>query len=167
MIFFILSGIDIQKIPIRRNGGLGASESIELRVWDFAGQEDYYATHQCFLSQRSLYLLIWDVNERNTQSLIPWLNNLAARVPRSYLIIVGTKLDLVQCGNLGDFEAEIKDEINELIESRSSYRNINFAGLVLVSSLPTFPDYSKRKFYLYHSTNEDNIMLIFALALKE
>ena len=32
-------------------------------VWDFAGQEEYYATHQVFLSKRSLYLAVWNVME--------------------------------------------------------------------------------------------------------
>ncbi len=31
---------------------------IKLNVWDFGGQEIYYATHQFFLTQRSLYLLV-------------------------------------------------------------------------------------------------------------
>lgn len=31
---------------------------IRLNVWDFGGQEIYYATHQFFLTQRTLYLLV-------------------------------------------------------------------------------------------------------------
>ena len=29
-------------------------QSFHFSIWDFAGQEVYYATHQCFLSKRSL-----------------------------------------------------------------------------------------------------------------
>ena len=29
---------------------------ITFRTWDFAGQRDYYATHQYFISNRALYL---------------------------------------------------------------------------------------------------------------
>ena len=50
-------GIDIHSIDLRR----GNMPVFHFRCWDFAGQEDYYATHQCFLSKRSLYLLVWDV----------------------------------------------------------------------------------------------------------
>ena len=28
-----------------------------LSVWDFAGQEDFYVSHQCFLSKKALYLV--------------------------------------------------------------------------------------------------------------
>ena len=59
---------------------------------------------------------------------------------------MGTKLDLVQWEDMEEFEIITVEKINELIASQSSYRNINFAGLVLVSSLVTFPDYHKRKF---------------------
>ena len=38
-------------------GGHGASVNYHLSCWDFAGQEEFYSTHQCFLSQRSLYVV--------------------------------------------------------------------------------------------------------------
>lgn len=40
-------------------------------------QEEYYATHQCFLTSHSLYLLIWSVldKEEGLRSLKPWLEN--------------------------------------------------------------------------------------------
>lgn len=41
-------------------------------------QEEYYATHQCFLSNRSLYLVVWDVTdgEDGIDALGPWLHNI-------------------------------------------------------------------------------------------
>lgn len=36
-------------------------KNIELTMWDFAGQEIYYSTHQFFMSKRSLYLLVWNL----------------------------------------------------------------------------------------------------------
>ena len=66
-------------------------------IWDFGGQQEYYATHQCFLSQRSLYLLLFNLNDgdKGMQELKPWLNNIALRAPRSCVIIIGTHLDEV------------------------------------------------------------------------
>ena len=66
-------------------------------IWDFGGQEEYYATHQCFLSDRSMYLLVWDVThgKQGVNELEPWLNNIALRAPYSTVIIVGTHLDRV------------------------------------------------------------------------
>ena len=64
-------------------------------VWDFAGQEEYYATHQVFLSKRSLYLAVWNVlkGRKGIEELRPWLNNIISRAPESRIIIVGTHLD--------------------------------------------------------------------------
>jgi len=36
---------------------------LQLSVWDFAGQHDYYNNHQHFLSARSLFLVLWNVKE--------------------------------------------------------------------------------------------------------
>ena len=64
-------------------------------IWDFAGQEEYYATHQCFLSKRSLYLLCWNITEgdKGIADLKPWLNNISLRAPGSSIVIVATFLD--------------------------------------------------------------------------
>ncbi|WOD41856.1 COR domain-containing protein [Nodosilinea sp. E11] len=47
-------GIQITKWPMCLNG----SEDIKLHVWDFGGQEIMHSTHQFFLTERSLYLLV-------------------------------------------------------------------------------------------------------------
>ena len=30
---------------------------VTLNTWDFAGQEDFYSTHNCYLSNRAVYLV--------------------------------------------------------------------------------------------------------------
>ena len=72
-------------------------KTFHFSIWDFAGQEEYYATHQCFLSKHSLYLLVWNVTEGDAGivDLKLWLNNISARAPNSHIIIVGTFLDKV------------------------------------------------------------------------
>ena len=52
-------GIQITQWPIRLNG----KEDVRLNVWDFGGQEIMHATHQFFLTQRSLYLLVLNGRE--------------------------------------------------------------------------------------------------------
>ena len=41
-------------------------------------QEEYYVTHQCFLSTRSLYLVVWNITEGEDgiDCLGPWLHNI-------------------------------------------------------------------------------------------
>lgn len=57
-------------------------KSITFMTWDFGGQEEYYATHQCFLSRRSLYLVVWNVTHfiQGAEELKPWLLNIQVRV---------------------------------------------------------------------------------------
>ena len=49
-------------------------------IWDMAGQEVYYATHQCFLSRNTLYLVVWSMEEgdKGVDYLKPWLLNIQA-----------------------------------------------------------------------------------------
>ena len=47
-------GIQITQWPIQLN----QAEDIKLHVWDFGGQEIMHSTHQFFLTERSLYLLV-------------------------------------------------------------------------------------------------------------
>ena len=56
-------------------------KSVTFYTWDFGGQEEYYVTHQCFLSTRSLYLVVWDVEEgeEGIDQLGPWLHNIQVR----------------------------------------------------------------------------------------
>ena len=82
-------------------------QTFSFSVWDFSGHEDYYATHQCFLSQHSLYLLLFNLKHGDTgvEELKPWLNNIALRAPRSCVIIIGTHLDEVPEEQRGEIDA--------------------------------------------------------------
>eukprot|EP00731_Ephydatia_muelleri_P016587 Em0009g1011a len=56
-----------------------------LQYMDLAGQEVYYATHQCFLSRNTLYLVVWNMEEgdKGIEYLQPWLLNIQSRAPHS------------------------------------------------------------------------------------
>lgn len=45
---------------------LSNGRQFRLNVWDFGGQEIYHATHQFFLTRRSLYLLVDDTRKNHT-----------------------------------------------------------------------------------------------------
>ena len=56
----------------RRCGAEG--EQVRLNVWDFGGQEIMHATHQFFLTKRSLYLLVLDARKgENEGNIHYWL----------------------------------------------------------------------------------------------
>ncbi|CAH2221604.1 jg19010, partial [Pararge aegeria aegeria] len=57
----------------------------------------YYATHQYFLSKRSLYLVVWKVPDgrKGLASALQWLRSIQARAPGSPVIMVATHYDQV------------------------------------------------------------------------
>ena len=74
------------------------------------------ATHQCFLTKRSLYLLVWDIQdgEAGVRSLKTWLENIEGCAPKSPVIIVGIHLDTVPQSRREERERQLRSLIQEL-----------------------------------------------------
>jgi internalin A len=49
------------------------NEKFKVNVWDFGGQEIYHSTHQFFLTKRSVYVIVADTRDQNTDFYF-WLN---------------------------------------------------------------------------------------------
>lgn len=58
-----------------------------VNIWDFGGQEIYHATHQFFLTKRSLYVLVADTRREDTDFYY-WLNVAELLSDNSPLLIV-------------------------------------------------------------------------------
>nr|XP_045599191.1 leucine-rich repeat serine/threonine-protein kinase 1-like isoform X5 [Procambarus clarkii] len=89
---------------------------VVFRTWDFGGQKEYYATHQYFLSKRSLYLVVWKISdgERGVAEILQWLVNIQARAPNSPVLIVGTHYDLVK----EKFPPSWSEDLQQLIRDK-------------------------------------------------
>eukprot|EP00727_Mastigamoeba_balamuthi_P006865 m51a1_g28 putative protein kinase domain containing protein (2458) ;mRNA; r:113976-122755 len=67
---------------------------VAVNVWDFAGQSVYYTTHQFFLSDRAIALVVWDMSRPFEESMMEhWLWNLRTHAPSVPVLIVGTHRD--------------------------------------------------------------------------
>jgi internalin A len=64
---------------------------IKVRLWDFGGQEIMHATHQFFLSKRSLYILV--LNGRKDEKTEYWLNHVNSFGGASPVMVVLNKID--------------------------------------------------------------------------
>ena len=85
-------GIDILKWEI--TAPTPEEEEIRLNVWDFGGQEIYHATHQFFLTKRSVYLLVWNARKaRDYEHIYYWLHTIEAFGEDSPIILVMSKLN--------------------------------------------------------------------------
>mgnify|MGYP000037001737 CR=1 FL=1 len=80
-------GIRIRKAPFAMDDG----DSVTAHLWDFGGQEVMHATHQFFLSQRSVYVLL--LNSRNDDQAEKWLKHAASFGGRSPVLVVLNKID--------------------------------------------------------------------------
>ncbi len=77
-----------------RKGAEGKLERIKVHVWDFGGQEIMHATHQFFLTRRSLYLLLIDARAGEKESNIHyWLKIIQSYGGDSPVLVVVNKCD--------------------------------------------------------------------------
>jgi len=79
-------GINIRKLPV--NNG---DREIKANFWDFGGQEIMHATHQFFLSKRSLYILVLD--GRKDEKPEYWLKLIENFGGDSPILVVINKID--------------------------------------------------------------------------
>ncbi len=89
------TGIDILKNPWEfKMDGLKKSTSFRFNIWDFGGQEKYDATHQLFITSRSIYLFLTEArSESNYQDVFYWLNTISLLSYNSPVIVILSKYD--------------------------------------------------------------------------
>ena len=79
-------GINIKKWDI-----FDGDDKIKVHSWDFGGQEIMHATHQFFLSKRSLYVLVLD--GRKEEKTEYWLKHIGSFGGDSPILVVMNKID--------------------------------------------------------------------------
>ena len=82
-------GVAIQAWRVQVN-----DTDMQLNVWDFGGQEIMHATHQFFLTKRTLYLLVLDCRLTEDENRLEyWLKIIQSFGGDSPIIIIGNKSD--------------------------------------------------------------------------
>ena len=84
------TGILIRDYPMKmENGSL-----MSVRFWDFGGQQIMHSMHRCFLTSRSLYVVLLDArNDTQDFQAYYWLNNIKSFAPDAPVILVINKMD--------------------------------------------------------------------------
>ncbi|MBT3313335.1 MAG: TIR domain-containing protein [Anaerolineae bacterium] len=88
-------GISITKWKIKNDYKTTNNQAqINLNLWDFGGQEIMHATHQFFLTKRSLYLLVLDSRLTQEENRIEyWLKIIQSFGGGSPVLVIGNKID--------------------------------------------------------------------------
>ncbi|MHC4352399.1 MAG: leucine-rich repeat domain-containing protein, partial [Planctomycetota bacterium] len=76
-------GIDVIEWHFKMDGG----QDFRVNIWDFGGQQIYHATHQFFMTKRSLYALVADERKEDTD-FDYWLNVVELLSDSSPVLIV-------------------------------------------------------------------------------
>ena len=107
-------GIDIRRWPL----ALG-DETVQLNVWDFGGQEIMHATHQFFLTRRSLYLLVLNAREGETRGRLDyWLKIIGSFGGDSPVIVVTNWSDENRLQlNRGDLQEKYPGRIRAFVDT--------------------------------------------------
>ena len=80
-------GVDVLEWHFNMDNG----QDFRVNIWDFGGQEIYHATHQFFLTKRSLYLLVVDSRKEHPH-LDYWFNIVELFSENSPLLVVKNEL---------------------------------------------------------------------------
>ena len=87
-------GIAIKQWSVAQSEIENQKSEIKLNIWDFGGQEIMHATHQFFLTKRSLYLLVLDSRLTQEENRVEyWLKIIQSFGGESPVLIVGNKTD--------------------------------------------------------------------------
>ena len=87
-------GINIEPWLLDVNRPRQGVVPIALNIWDFGGQEIMHATHQFFLTKRSLYLLVLDARQGEDEGRVEyWLALINSFAPDAPVLIVINKSD--------------------------------------------------------------------------
>lgn len=98
-------GIDINTYHF----SVGNGRDFRMNIWDFGGQEIYHATHQFFLTKRSLYVLLEDTRTEDTDFNY-WLQAIELLSDNSPVIIVqNEKQDRKRALNEGGLRGRFKN----------------------------------------------------------
>ena len=85
-------GIDVMRWEFPQANG----KPFRVHLWDFGGQEIYHATHQFFLTERSLYVLLVD-NRRQNPNLCYWLSAVELLSNSSPVFLVQNEKQDIRC----------------------------------------------------------------------
>ncbi len=114
-------GIEVKRWTFSLSNG----KTFAVNIWDFGGQEIYHATHQYFLTKRSLYALVADSRKEDTDFYY-WLNIVDLLSDNSPILIVkNEKQDRQREININQLRGEFSNLQTDLATNFADNRGLN------------------------------------------
>ena len=111
----------------------------KVNIWDFGGQEIYHATHQFFLTRRSVYALVAD-NRKEDTDFNYWLQVVELLSDRSPLLIVqNEKQDRQREIDLGSLRADFPNLLGSLRINLATNRGLDELKRAIRQQLERLP----------------------------
>ena len=131
--------------------------TFNFNIWDFSGQQKYYPVHKYFMSQRSLYLLVWNITEGDAgvADLKPWLSSISLLAPDSCVIVVGTFLDKVSKEDRQT--GKIESLLQKVQELTAQYQHLVVSKIVMVGLQGDMENVAQLKDDIYNAASEYKI----------
>ncbi|MCK5058119.1 MAG: TIR domain-containing protein, partial [Candidatus Aminicenantes bacterium] len=139
-------GIDIFKWMIPKEE-VQLPKELRLNIWDFGGQEIYHATHQFFLTRRSLYFLVTEARkDMRHDDFYYWLNCIGRLGEKSPVMILLNKCDQPNTGlSTREYQETFPNIVDSLkVSCKNEYRatihSLKAAVLRVVKNKELLPD---------------------------
>jgi len=173
-----------QKFVAKQNGNRNRNEDkddqVEFSTWDFAGQNDYYNTHHYFLSNRSIFLVLYRMDKgiKGLESLDFWLKSLSSHLNQNFcdekgkpfysIIIIGTFLDSIINNNQNGEDRNLRQTKIMEIYDRNGLKSPPFYFEVSCSTLENIDELREIIFNisLSHSYMGENVPIGYLLIEK-
>ena len=115
------------------DANFASGENAKIKVLDFGGQEVMHSMHTCFLTSRTVYLVVLDGRQDMLNDLLArnWMENIKTFAPNSPVIIVISKVDDEGNPNASLNGNELKKEYQNLlfVEKTSAKKGTNIEGI--------------------------------------
>ncbi len=114
-------GIEVDRLQLP-----SPQHEIILNTWDFGGQQIYHATHQFFLTKRSLYVVVWNARLGVEQGRLDyWLETIKAHAPDVPVLLVATHVD----ERMPDLNYQLYKDVYPQIAGHLGVSNKNRQGI--------------------------------------
>lgn len=107
------------------------TEKFFIYLRDFGGQLVYYSTHSLFLSESSIFVVVWKMNvPSGIERMAYWLNTIRALTKNPSIIIVGTHLDeFNDPKKVSDLCNDVSNKMNVPRENILPLSNLTLEGI--------------------------------------